>query len=219
MSDELLRYPLLDTLYQRYLEDESSADYIRAVTESYTLGTICRLAKYGQTNSRRAAILTIGFLGDFSENEIIGNALNDSDRAVRMLADHGIRQIWPRQGSTKHQAGIRRLYQLVSRHQMQEAIELANQILCEDDTLGEAWNQRAIAYCAEGDFVSAVEDCCETLNQNRFHFPAAIGMGHCCLQLDDMSGALSSFKLAISINPDLEGVRTQIHQLERKSEN
>jgi tetratricopeptide (TPR) repeat protein len=219
MSDELLRYPLLDTLYQQYLEHESSADFIRAVCESYTLGSICRLAKYGQTNSRRAAIMTLGFLGDFSHNEIMGTALNDSDRAVRMLADHGIRGIWPRQGEPRHQQSVRKLYQLVSRDQTQAAIELANRLLWEDESLAEAWNQRAIAYCAEGDFVSAIEDCCETLNRNRFHFPAAIGMAHCCLQLDDLSGALSGFKLAISINPDLEGVRSQIHQLERASEN
>ena len=218
MSDSL-RYPLLDRIYQQYLEDENSAEFIRLVSNSYNLGSICRLATFGQTISRRAAIMTIGFLGEYSENEIMGRALVDSDRAVRMLADHGIRDLWSRQGSGEQQAAVQRLYQLVSRHRMEEAIELSNRLLAEDETLCEAWNQRAIALCAEGDFVGAVEDCCQTLNYNRYHFPAAIGMAHCCMHLDDMSGALSGFKLALKINPDLEDVRSHIHQLERKSEN
>jgi tetratricopeptide (TPR) repeat protein len=210
---------LLDKLYQQYLDDENSAEFIRNVSTSYNIGSLCRLATYGQVISRRAAVLTIGFLGEFSENEVMGHALNDSDRAVRMLADNGIRDLWSRQGSLKHQSGVKRLYQLISRSRMQEAIELANCLLEEDETLCEAWNQRAIALCAEGDFVGAIEDCCQTLNYNRFHFPAAIGMAHCCLQLEDPAGALSGFRLAIKINPDLEGVRNHIHQLERASEN
>lgn len=219
MSDSPLRFPLLDKLYRQYLEHENSAEFIRQVSGTYNMGSICRLAEYGQTISRRASVLVIGFLGNFSENEIMGRALSDTDRAVRMLADHGIRDIWGRQGSREHQAGIQRLYQLISRHRMDEAVELANRLLSEDETLSEAWNQRAIALASEGDFAGAVEDCCEALNCNRYHFPAAVGMAHCCLQLEDMSGALQGFKLALQINPDLEDVRTHIHQLERKSEN
>ena len=219
MSDSPLRFPLLDTLYQQYLEHENSAEFIRLVSRSYNMGAICRLAEYGQTISRRASVLVIGFLGNYSENDVMGRALCDTDRAVRLLADHGIRDIWGRQGTPDQQAAIERLYQLVSRHRMHDAIELANCLLSEDETLSEAWNQRGIALCAEGDFEGAVEDCCEALNCNRYHFPAAVGMAHCCLQLDDMAGALSSFKVALQINPDLEDVRTHIHQLERKSEN
>lgn len=219
MSDSPLRLPLLDTLYQQYLEHENSAEFIRLVTRSYNIGSICRLAQNGQVISRRAAVLAIGFLGNYSENAIMGEALRDSDRAVRMLADHGIRDIWGRQGSPGHQAAIQQLYQLVSKNQMHGAIELANQILSEDETISEAWNQRAIALCAEGDFTGAIEDCCEALNCNQYHFPAAVGMAHCCMHVEDMDGALSSFRLALQINPDLEDVRTHIHQLERKSEN
>lgn len=219
MSETPIRFPLLDKIYQEYLEHENSAEFIRLVSASYNIGSICRLAEFGQTISRRAAVLTIGFLGNYSQNEIMGRALTDSDRAVRMLADHGIRDIWGRQGSPAHQAAIERIYQLISRHRMHEAIEIANQILSEDETISEAWSQRAIALCAEGDVVGAVEDCCEALNCNRYHFPAAVGMAHCCLQLDDMSGALSGFRLALEINPDLEDVRTHVHQLERKLEN
>lgn len=215
MSEEALRYPLLDKFYQQYLNDENSARFIQSVSRNYTIGTLERLTEFGQFISRRAAVLAIGFLGDFRCNEIMGFALTDADRAVRLLADHGIRQIWQRQGSSAQQQMVQRLYRLVAQNQLEDTIEFATDIVSQHPQLGEAWNQRAIAFCGLGDFRSAIEDCRETLNCNRFHFPSAMGMAHCCLQIDDAHSALECFRLALSINPDLEGVRNQIQQLER----
>jgi tetratricopeptide (TPR) repeat protein len=218
MSDEFIRYPMLEMFYQQYLTSEHSADFIQSVSSSYTVGSLERLARHGQCLSRRAAVLAIGFLGDFSCNETLGRALVDDDRCVRMLADHGVREIWPRQGTPAQQSGVTQLYRLNAVNRTEDAIDLASSLICENHELGEAWNQRAIAFCAEGDFRGAIEDCKESLNCNRFHFPAAMGIGHCCLQLDDPVSALEGFRLALRINPDLEGVRSQIHHLERTLE-
>jgi hypothetical protein len=40
-------------------------------------------------------------------------------------------------------------------------------------------------------------------------------MGHCLLENGDVWGALDSFRMALSIYPDLEPVRLQIRTLER----
>jgi len=215
MSEEPIRYPLLDRIYQQYLNDENSAKFIQAISRVYNMGALHRLAIYGKYISRRAATLSIGFLGDFSSNEVMGIALLDCDRAVRLLADHGIRQLWSRQGTPAHQSAVSRLYRLVAQNRLDEVIVESTRLIAENPELGEAWNQRAIAFCAMGEYMPAVEDCKESLNCNRFHFPAAIGMAHCLLQLDDATSALDCFRLALSINPDLEGVRNHILHLER----
>lgn len=215
MSDEDLRYPLLDRLYQQYLNDENAACFIQSISRTYTMGTLERLGEFGQFISRRAAILAIGFLGDYASNETMGAALVDSDRAVRLLADHGIRQIWQRQGTASQQQLVRKLYRLIATNQLEDTVDFATDVLREHPGLGEVWNQRAIAFCGIGDFDAAIEDCRETLNCNRYHFPSAMGMAHCCLHLDNAHAALDCFRLALSINPDLEGVRNQIMQLER----
>lgn len=132
-----------------------------------------------------------------------------------MLADHGIRSVWTRQGTFSEQAQLKKLYQWTSQHKMFDVIEGATILIESNPNLAEAWNQRAIAFSAEGQFESAIEDCKETLNCNRFHFPAAIGMAHCCLQLDDQNAALEYFRLALMINPDLEGVRGHVQHLEK----
>ncbi len=215
MSDDFSRYPLVDCLYHRYLVDENSAAFIQAVSQVYNLGALQRLARYGQPLTRRASVLAIGFLGDFSVNETMGRALSDQDRGVRMLADHGIRQVWMRQGSAAEQSSVKRLHYLSNRHQMDQLIVEATMLIEQNPLLAEAWNQRAIGFSAEGDLESAIEDCKETLNCNRFHFPAAIGLAHCCLQIDDGAAALESFRLALDINPDLEFVRRHIRHLEK----
>ena len=218
MSENDLRYPMLDLYYQQYLTDENSASFIHAISRNYTLGTLERLATGGGRMTRRAAVLAIGFLGDYSVNEIMGAAMVDHDRAVRLLADHGIRQIWQRQGSDSQQQSLQALYRLVGQSRMEEAIDLATSLINVNPKLGEAWNQRAIAYCAEGEVEAAIDDCRETLHCNRFHFPAAMGLAHCCLQLGNQSQALEGFRLALKINPDLDGVRSHIAHLEKTLE-
>lgn len=215
MSESDLRLPMLDLFYQQYLTDENSAAFIHAVSRNYSMGTLERLAQFGSRMTRRASVLAIGFLGEFSSNEVMGGAMVDYDRAVRLLADHGIREIWKRQGTGPQRHAIQSLYRLISQSRMDEAIDVATSLVNANPRLGEAWNQRAIAYCAQAEFEAAIRDCRETLHCNRFHFPAAMGMAHCFLQMDDAFSALEGFRLALRINPDLEGVRSHITHLEK----
>ena len=160
---------MLDLFYQQYLTDESSADFIQAVSRNYGLGTLERLAQTGGRLTRRASILAIGFIGDFSANEIMGAALVDIDRGVRLLADHGIRQIWQRQGTASQREAMQNVFRLVAQSRMEEAIDQATTLINVNPSLSEAWNQRAVAYSAEGEFAAAFEDCREALNLSLIH--------------------------------------------------
>lgn len=215
MSKPSTRHSKLVQLYQQYLTDEDTAGFIIAVADRYNLASLERLARQGDRMSRRAAVLALGFLGDFSNNETLGRALSDRDRAVRMLADMNIRRVWFRQGSPAVRAALTQLEQLNCADQADEVVAWATDLLRYDKQLAEAWNQRAIAFSALGDYHRAIADCRETLNCNRYHFPAAIGLGQCCLELDDPRAALDCFRLALTINPDLESLRVQIQHLEK----
>ena len=219
MSESSLRYPQLDRFYQRFLNEENSADFIQSVSTKYNLASLERLATAGGRMTRRAAILAIGFLGNFSNNEVMGRALNDNDRAVRMLADHGIRELWQRQGTVAQQGSLKRIFRLVDQSRMEDAIAAATQLIEVNPEFSEAFSQRAIAFCALGDYEAALVDCREALQFNRYHFPAAIGLAHCCMQIDEATGALAGYRLALNINPDLDSVRRQVSRLERMLEN
>lgn len=218
MSDQKDQYPLLDKIYQQFLIDENSASFIQSVSQSYGLGTLERLARYGHRISRRAATLALGFLADFRFNETLGHALHDNDRAVRMLADHGIRQIWMRDGNSMHQSMLRKIVRLNDCYRLDEAIDLSTKLIDLNPTIAETWNQRAIARYGLEAYSEAIEDCRETMYLNRFHFSSVLGVANCYLQMDEVFFALEFFRTALSINPDLESVRGQIVHLEKSLE-
>jgi len=212
------RRTALERLYHRYLETENTAAFVKAVSERYLLSTLERLAAGGGHVLRRAAVMAVGFLGDYSHNAILGRALNDRDRGVRLLADSGIRQLWRRDGNQRQQQRMARLCRLNQNDQYIDAIRDATALIDEAAHFAEAWNQRAVAQFALRRFEDAANDCHQTLELNAYHFGAAVGMGHCYLQLDEPFAALENFRRALTLNPDLEDVRGHIELLERTLE-
>lgn len=210
--------PILEAVYHRFLDDENTATFIRAVAQRYTLATLSRLATGGNHVSRRAAALGVSFLGDFAHNAILGRALHDSDRGVRMLADNGIRELWRRQGNVNQRQQLDILLRMNSAGLYADALPAASEFIESAPWIAEGWNQRAISHFALEHFEDAANDCHQTLELNPYHFGAAVGMAHCYLELEDPFAALECFRRALSLNPDLEEVRVQIEYLQRTLE-
>jgi tetratricopeptide (TPR) repeat protein len=209
------RRPVLERLYHCYLETEDTAGFIQEVAQHYLLSTLARLAVGGNHVSRRAAVMAVGFLGDYSQNAVLGRALADRDRGVRLLADSGIRQLWRRDGNRSQQERLWRICRLNQNNQYEDGISGATVLIDEAPWIAETWNQRAVGYFASRRFEDAANDCHQTLELNAYHFGAAVGLAHCYLHLDEPFAALENFRRALKLNPDLEDVRGQIGMLER----
>ncbi|MEO2007295.1 MAG: tetratricopeptide repeat protein [Pirellulaceae bacterium] len=208
------REPHLLLLYQEYLSSENTARFVSRVAHRYTLSTLERLA-WGRRTTRRAAVLALGYLGDYNVNAVLGRALHDKDRGVRLLAENVIRDVWQRDGSRNHQHDLGRIVRWNQCGRLLEAVDLSSKILEVNPHFAEVWNQRAIAYFQLEDFEQSAEDCHMALELNPYHFGAAVGMGHCYLEINDAYAALECFRRALKINPALEGVRAQVGYLER----
>jgi tetratricopeptide (TPR) repeat protein len=205
----------LEFLYFRYLDNEDSAGYIRAVSQRYTLSTLERLTERGRFQSRRAAALAISYLGDFRQNAVLGRALQDPDRGVRMLADNGLRELWRRDGNLRQRRQLADIMRRNVARQAADVLTLATRLIDSAPWFAEAWNQRAIANFQLQRFEQSANDCHQTLELNPYHFPAAIGMAHCYLEMDETLPALECFRRALKLNPDLEEVRAQADYLQR----
>jgi len=179
------------------------------------MGTLHRLLGFGGRVTRRSAALAIGFLGNFRSNAFLGRALHDDDRAVRLLAEHGLRQVWFRAGTSDQFYQLNRIVRLNDNGQYEQAHELASEMIEDSAGLAEAWNQRALAHFGMGEFFESAMDCHQAMEFNAYQFNAAVGMGHSYLQLEDMEMALDSFRRALRINPNLEHARGQIQKLEK----
>lgn len=215
MTAQRQRSVRLEQYYHRYLQTERSADFIAAVSSHYSNETLKRLASKGNRVIRRAAVLALGFLGCYDANDVVGQALRDRDRAVRLLAEHGLRQIWFRAGNAHQYQALNSLVRLNDNGHYHEVIERSREILAEAPLLAEAWNQQAIAEFSLFEYEESALNCQRALEINPYHYNAAMGLGHCYLQMDQPILALEAFKDALRINPNLECVRSQIRQLER----
>jgi len=218
VCDASAKTTLLDALYQRYLTDEHSARFVADVSRHYTLATLARLAAGGSRATRRAAVLSIGFLGDYTHNALLGHALHDRDRVVRLLAENSIRELWFRDGSEEQQHQLQTIIRLNNCRRFDRAAQEATRLIEEADGFAEAWNQRAIAWYQLELYSDSVRDCQAAIERNPHHFPAAVGLGHCYLELYDAVAALECFRLALAINPDMENVRAQVGYLQRTLE-
>lgn len=212
MSDAI-RLPFLTLLYQQYLTNQDSAAFIRKVSQTYTQGTLERLASHGSPDVRRSAVLALGFLGDYEANHAMGRALVDGDRTVRMLAENGIRNLWNRAGTQEQSQQLAIIIRLNTAQQYRQAMEKSTRLIEDAPWFAEAWNQRAVARFALGEYEESIRDCHQALEINPYHFAAASGMGLAYLHLGNQVSALEAFQRALRLNPNLEGVRTQVARL------
>ena len=209
------RGPALQNYYHEYLADQDTARFSGRVAKQYTIGTLERLATAGDRMVRRATVMAIGLLGDYSANATLGSALHDDDRGVRILAENGIRKLWCRIGNAQQRKLLDSIVELNAAGRHEEAIPRATRLIQQAPWLAEGWNQRALALFGVGRFAESIHDCSQALETNPYHFGAATGMGQCHLKLNNRRQALASFRRALKVNPNLEGVRAHVLYLQR----
>lgn len=215
MSRDTSRLALLNTWYREYLLGQQTADFIKRLTERYSIGTLERLATSTRRETRRAAILALGLVADYESNAVVGRALIDEDRGVRTLAENAIVSLWRRVGNERHRLLLAALVRMNSSQKYHDAVEQGTELIVAAPWLPEAWNQRAIGYYGLGRYAESIRDCREALELNAYHFAAASGMGQCYVQMGKYAQALDCFRRALKLNPNLEGVRASVNYLER----
>ena len=215
MSDQNLRLSLLEVLYHEYQVSQQLGTFIAQVSRAYTVGTLECLSERGSRLARRAAVLALGELAGYSSNHALGRALQDDDRGVRLTAEEALRSIWCRAGNDDQCRQLQQVVHANSARRFHEAIARATALIHESPNFAEAWNQRAIAWYGLGNYIESISDCNQSLEINPYHFGAASGIGQCYLQLGRPRLALESFRRALALNPNLEGVRANIASLER----
>jgi tetratricopeptide (TPR) repeat protein len=212
------RQPLLLRIYQRYLEDSDTVSFIRAVLSRYTSSALERLAGHPQREVRRAAVLSLGFVGGYEVNQTVGRALLDEDRAVRLMAETACRAVWNRAGDVHQRRQLADIIRLNAAGQCSAAIEMASALLDDLPAFAELLYQRGAAWFQLKDFSRAIRDFHQALERNPYHFVAATASGETYLRLSDPVSALDAFRRALRLNPELESVRGQVTKLARQVE-
>lgn len=215
MNGHSPRLPLLDFLYQEYLDERDAQAFARKVASRYGAATLERLLVHPSRNCRRGACFALGYVGGYDCNAALGRALHDADRGVRNLAENTMRAVWCRAGTDDERQALERAIRANVAKQYDKAQTFATELIQQAPWFAEAWNQRAIAHFGSARYAQSVHDCRQALEINPYHFGAAAGMGQCYLNLGNIDQALDCFRRALRLNPELEGVRAAVRSLER----
>ena len=204
-----------DSLYRAYRQQHDTRAFIEQTMLHHNEASLIRLTGAICVETRRAATLMLGFVGTYQEsNDVLGRLLKDSDRIVRLIAEISLKSVWARDGSKEHRQALYQVMRYIAIQKYGEAVHHANVLIGECPFYAEAINQRAISQFALKKFWESIKDSRAVLDLNPYHFGAAIGMGHAYLQLRDKSQAIESFRIALSINPNLDKVRHHLERLE-----
>lgn len=215
MNDQNVRLSLLEVLYHEYEVSRQLATFVGQVSRAYTIGTLEAISERGTRHSRRAAVLVLGHSAGYGSNHALGRALQDDDRSVRLAAEEALRGVWCRAGTEAQRKRLNQVIAANSARRFHDAISTASALIDDAPAFAEAWNQRAIAWYGLGNYAQSISDCKQALEINPYHFGAAAGIGQCYLQAGRPRMALESFRRALALNPNLEGVRANIANLER----
>jgi tetratricopeptide (TPR) repeat protein len=166
--------------------------------------------------TRRAAALAVTLLGRTESVPRVGQALRDPDRAVRLIAEDGIQAMWDRGGDFEQCQQLQMIMRLNAAGQHGTAIALADRILDQAPDFGQVWFQRAEALSAQGEYFAAIADYRRALACESFHFPAALNMARCYLEVGDPWAAVQGLQQTLRIHPHLEFARDQLSRLRRE---
>ena len=163
--------------------------------------------------ARRQALRTLAATGTMADVPRIAQALRDPDRAVRMLAEAALWEVWSRSGD----AEVDRLFaagvQEMSEGRWDEAVATFTKVIARKPEFAEGWNKRATVYYLMGDYTRSLADCDEVMKRNPFHYGALSGYGMIYGKLDQPVRALEYYERALGVNPNLEGVRDAVEIL------
>ncbi len=204
--------------YHRYLQHQDTARFIRSVGGRYDNSTLAALARRGACTERRAAVLALGYLGDYSANHVMAEALRDSDRGVRLAAESGIRHVWLAAGTAGQRQHVLTAERFVNADQFQEAVAVTRRVCQHSPDFAEAWRIQGIAHFGLGRMREARRDFERALITNPFQYQAAIGLGNCLMRAMDAPAALRQFQRALFINPNLDLIRIHVARLSKALE-
>jgi len=170
--------------------------------------------KKSDAEERRRGARGLAIVGRMEDAPKLIAALRDADERVRAVAELALWAVWSRSGDARVDDLFSKGVAEIGEQRFPEAIATFTRIIELKPGFAEGWNKRATAYFLAGEFRRSLMDCDEVIKRNPQHFGVLSGYGQIYLRLDQPEKALEYFRRALAVNPNLEGVRSAIEELE-----
>ncbi len=153
--------------------------------------------------------------GVASDDVLVYPRLADDDRFVRGLAERALWALWSRSGDAAVDELMERGLGEVASHDYDAALATYSEVIRRKPGFAEGWNKRATVHFLAGDFTRSLADCDQVMKRNPRHFGALSGYGQIYFQQQRYDKAIEYWRRALEVNPNLEGLESNIDIAER----
>ncbi|NQU56574.1 MAG: tetratricopeptide repeat protein [Rhodospirillales bacterium] len=141
-----------------------------------------------------------------------------TDPAEAATIEQSIWSIWIRNDNAEIDKRMALALKAMSGGALKLSLVMFNEIIAIDPAFAEAWNKRATAYYLLGQYAASVHDIQQTLALEPRHFGALSGMGLIYSAIGEDKAALKVWQKALSINPQMPGIKARAEELRQKLE-
>jgi len=155
-------------------------------------------------SERLGAVIYFGSNGVADDGPLLVKRLADENPIVREAAGQAVWLAWSRSGDAETDQLLSDGTAEMSAGHLKKAIEIFSKVIKRAPAFAEGWNKRATAYYLAGDLRKSLADCDEVMKRNPQHFGALSGYGQIYVQLKEYKKAISYFRRALAVNPNLD---------------
>jgi tetratricopeptide (TPR) repeat protein len=137
-------------------------------------------------------------------------ALRGEDRSRAAQAANALWTRWHQAPDAAQAALLRQGIEAMERQDLGEAQAIFSRLIAMAPEFAEGWNKRATVHYLAGDYRKSLADCAEVVKRNPAHFGALSGYGQVYFQLEEYEHAISWWKRALEVNPNMTGVEINI---------
>lgn len=170
--------------------------------------------RHADAATRAEAVVWFASHGAMEDASLLHERLRDESPFVRAYAEQGLWLLWGRSGDPAVDRLMARGTEEMQGGQHQKAIQTFSSVIKARPDFAEGWNRRATVYYLAGDMERSIADCVEVLKRNPHHFGALSGMGQIYFSLEQYETALTWYRRALEVNPNMLGVELNIKGIE-----
>lgn len=133
--------------------------------------------------------------------------------AEAQIVERAIWELWMKSDSPTAELLLTQAVKALGAGEEQASLSILDKLIAVHPEFAEAWNKRATVYFMIGRYNESLSDINHVLELEPRHFGALSGLGMIKQQQGDKKAALSAFRDALAVNPQLEGAKQAVEEL------
>lgn len=195
-------------------ERRDTVAVLAALTENWTPDDLAEILVTDTSRAIKLAAVCLGMTGQMKHCGRLASLLSHHDQSLVEVVEDALWSIWMRAGGETDNRQLATAIDAIRHDKYEEALAVLGDLTMANPVFAEAAHQQAIAYHCQ-DRLGEAASCYElAASLNPFHFAARAGLGHICVERDDLRGALHWYRAALEIHPRLAEIHEIVPRLE-----